>query len=240
MITNGPRRGWLRNAGLLIGGVAALSTAPRLVAQGKGRAATKKGDEDDKISLSEDLMREHGVLKRVLLIYREIMNRIDSKRDFPPDVVISSAKLIRTFVEDYHEKLEEDYLFPRFRKANKLVDLVDVLNQQHQKGRVLTDRTIQLASPSVLKDASQRANLRNTLYQFVRMYEPHEAREDTILFPAFRKIVSEHEYDALGEEFEKRENQLFHGDGFEKNVDAVAKLEKELGIYDLAQFTPTV
>ena len=120
------------------------------------------------------------------------------------------------------------------------MDLVDVLNQQHQKGRVLTDRTIQLASPSVLKEARQRANLRNMLYQFVRMYEPHEAREDTILFPAFRKIVSEHEYDALGEEFEKKENQLFHGDGFEKNVDAVAKLEKELGIYDLAQFTLTV
>jgi hemerythrin superfamily protein len=108
------------------------------------------------------------------------------------------------------------------------------------KGRVLTDRTIQLASPSVLKEARQRANLRNMLYQFVRMYEPHEARECTILFPAFRKIVSEHEYDALGEEFEKNENQLFHGDGFEKNVDAVAKLEKELGIYDLAQFTRTV
>src|ERR1035437_4779461 len=150
MITNEPRRGWLRNAGLLIGGVAALSTSPRLVAQAKGRAAAKKGGEDEKISLGEDLMREHGVLKRVLLIYREVMNRIDSKRDyyrevmnridskrdFPPDVVISSAKLIRAFVEDYHEKLEEDYLFPRFRKANKLVDLVDVLNQQHQKGRV--------------------------------------------------------------------------------------------------------
>ena len=149
--------------------MAALSTAPRLVAQGKGRAATKKGDENEKISLAEDLMREHGVLKRVLLIYREIMNRIDSKRDFPPDVVISPAKLIRAFVEDYHEKLEEDYLFPRFRKANKLVDLVDVLNQQHQNGCELTDRTIQLASPSVLKEARQRANLRNMLYQFVRM-----------------------------------------------------------------------
>jgi hemerythrin-like domain-containing protein len=161
------------------------------------------------------------------------------RRAIPPDVVLSSAKLIRAFVEDYHEKLEEDYLFPRFRKANKLADLVDVLNRQHQKGRVLTDRTMQLASPSALKDASQRANLRNMLYQFVRMYEPHEAREDTVLFPAFRKIVSKHEYDALGEEFEKKENQLFHGDGFEKNVDAVAKLEG-LGIQDLAQFTPTV
>jgi hemerythrin-like domain-containing protein len=200
----------------------------------------KGGGEEDEVSPAEDLMREHGVLKRVLLIYREAMNRIDAKRDFPPDVIASSAKLIRSFVEDYHEKLEEDYLFPRFRKANRLVDLVDVLDRQHQGGRKLTERTIQLATSNALKDADQRASLRDTLYQFVRMYEPHEAREDTVLFPAFRKIVSKHEYDALGEEFEKKENQIFHGDGFEKNVDAVARLEKEFGIYDLAQFTPKV
>lgn len=59
-----------------------------------------------------------------------------------------------------------------------------------------------------------------------------------VLFPAFHKIVSPHEWDALGEEFEKKENQLFHGDGFEKNVAEVASIEKMLGIYDLAQFTP--
>jgi hemerythrin-like domain-containing protein len=235
-VTKEPRREWLRSAGLVISGVAAASMAPPLLAQGK----KQHSDADEDVSPSEDLMREHGVLKRILLIYREVMNRIDSKRDFPPDVVMGSAKLIRTFVEDYHEKLEEDYLFPRFRKANKLVDLVEVLNQQHQKGRLLTDRTLQLATSAAIKDANQRANLRNSLYQFVRMYEPHEAREDTILFPGFRKIVSKHEYDALGEEFENKENQLFHGDGFEKNVDAVARLEKELGVYDLAQFTPAI
>ena len=210
--------------------LAGLSAPYMLLGQAK-----KKDDEEDDVSPAEDLMREHGVLKRVLLIYREVINRIDNKRDFPPDVVMSSAKLIRTFVEDYHEKLEEDYLFPRFKKANKLVDLVEILNTQHQKGRILTDKTMQY-----VKDAGQRANLRDGLYQFVRMYEPHEAREDTVLFPAFKKIVSKHEYDALGEEFEKKENELFHGDGFEKNVDAVARLEKQIGIYDLSQFTPRV
>jgi hemerythrin-like domain-containing protein len=204
-----------------------------------GAAVSAKEQEEDEVSPAEDLMREHGVLKRVLMIYREVMGRIDARHDFPPEVIVSSAKLIRSFVEDYHEKLEEDYLFPRFRKANRLVDLVDVLNQQHQKGRLLTDRTVHLAGGN-LKDAAQRASLRDALYQFVRMYEPHEAREDTVLFPAFRKIVSKHEYDALGEDFEKKENQIFHGDGFEKNVDAVAALEKQLGIYDLAQFTPKV
>jgi hemerythrin-like domain-containing protein len=70
------------------------------------------------------------------------------------------------------------------------------------------------------------------------MYQPHEAREDTVLFPAFHELVSQQEYDALGEEFEKRENDRFGQDGFEKVVDHVAAIEKALGIYDLAQFTP--
>ena len=59
-----------------------------------------------------------------------------------------------------------------------------------------------------------------------------------MLFPALRTVVSAHEYGALGEQFEDTEHKLFGEDGFEKYVDEVAGLEKQLGIYDLAQFTP--
>jgi hemerythrin-like domain-containing protein len=200
----------------------------------------QKKDEEEEVSPAEDLMREHGILKRVILIYRESIRRIDTKADLPPDVLRGAASLIRNFVENYHEKLEEDYLFPRFQKAGKLVDLTKVLKQQHDKGRILTDRIVQNATSAGLKDPTQRHNLIESMQLFIRMYEPHEAREDTVLFPAFHKLVSQHEYDALGEEFEKKENQLFGGDGFEKNVDAVARIERSLGIYDLAQFTPNV
>ena len=72
------------------------------------------------------------------------------------------------------------------------------------------------------------------------MYRPHEAREDTVLFPAFRKIVSKHEYDSLGEEFENNEQKLFGKDGFETMVNKVADIERGLGIYELQQFTPKV
>ncbi len=72
------------------------------------------------------------------------------------------------------------------------------------------------------------------------MYRPHAAREDTVLFPAFHQVVSGKDYDALGDEFEKKEHQLFGEDGFEKMVDRVAGIEKTLGIYDLARFTPKV
>lgn len=198
----------------------------------------KGNPKEDGVSPAEDLMREHGVLKRVLLMYREAIRRIEAKQDLPPEVLAGSANIIRRFIEDYHEKLEEEQLFPRFRKADTLVDLVNVLYEQHQKGRILTDTILRLAIPASMKVPADRDRLRQALHLFVRMYEPHEAREDTILFPAFRKIVSPHEYDALGEEFETKEHALFGEDGFEKNVDDVAKLEGVLGIYDLTQFTP--
>ena len=180
------------------------------------------------------------MLKRVLLVYGEAIRRIDAREDLPPDAVLDAAGVIRSFVEDYHERQEEDFLFPRFRYANTLVDLVDVLVHQHEGGRNLTDVTIRYANLKSLRDAGDRRRLRDSMAQFVRMYNPHEAREDTVLFPAFRKIVTKHEYDALGEDFEKREHAKFGGDGFEMFVDRVANIEKALGIYDLDRFTPAV
>ena len=98
-------------------------------------------------------MREHGVLKRIMLVYSEVIRRIQAGEDVPPEPLAASAKLIRSFVEDYHEKLEEDYLFPRFKKAGKLVDLVEVLLVQHQAGRRLTDVTLQMATAQSLKNS---------------------------------------------------------------------------------------
>jgi len=72
----------------------------------------------------------------------------------------------------------------------------------------------------------------------VRMYAPHEAREDTVLFPALHDVVSKQEYGALGEDFEKKEHQLFGKEGFEGVVEHVGAIEKSLGIFDLRQFTP--
>jgi hemerythrin-like domain-containing protein len=198
--------------------------------------AEEKGKED--ISPAEDLMREHGVLNRILLIYDEHLRLLDAKQTFDPGVLASSAGIIRHFVEEYHEKLEEDFLFPRFHKANKLVDLVDTLLAQHQAGRRVTAQIEQLAKANSLKDENKRRELGENLRAFVHMYRPHEAREDTVLFPAFRGIVSAHEYDTLGDDFEKKEDELFGDEGFFKVVDQVAELEKRLGMYELSKFTP--
>jgi hemerythrin-like domain-containing protein len=103
------------------------------------------------------------------------------KQDFPPQVVIDAAAIIRKFIEDYQEKLEENHLFPRFRKAGKLVELVETLYAQHQAGWRVTDRIA--ATAGSLKTDEQRRRLATDLAAFNRMYATHKAREDTVLFP---------------------------------------------------------
>lgn len=197
-----------------------------------------KQKEQEEVAPNEDLMREHGILNRLLLIYQEISRRIDNHESFPIKSLSESVNIVRSFLEDYHEKLEEDFIFPVFEKAGKQVELVKTLREQHNAGRNLTDYILKHSREDLLKDEIQRMLLSDYLKLYVRMFRPHEAREDTVLFPEFKQLVSKNEYDRLGNVFEEKEHQFFGEDGFKKTVDRISEIEKQLGIYNLSEFTP--
>jgi hemerythrin-like domain-containing protein len=155
-----------------------------------------------------------------------------------PVAVEAASLLVRKFVEDYHEKLEENFIFPEFEKQKKLPELVKVLRSQHAAGRDLTEVVLREAAADRFRKEDHRQELIRACEAFIRMYRPHEAREDTVLFPALHQVVPAKKLKELGEQFEKEEDRLFGDEGFEKTVDQVAAIEKQLGIYDLDQFTP--
>jgi hemerythrin-like domain-containing protein len=219
-------------------GIGTLAIGPARARSDDRAKDEKKGQPEEEVGATEDLMREHGVLNRILLIYEEGLRRLRGKEEVPPEVFQRPALLVRKFVEDYHEKLEENFIFSEFEKQKKLLDLVKVLRDQHQAGRRVTDVILRNAVALRFRREESRQELVTACRGFIRMYRPHEAREDTVLFPALHKIVSAKRLKELGEQFEKEEDRLFGDEGFEKTVDEVAAIEKQLGIYDLAQFTP--
>ncbi len=206
---------------------------------GGGRPSGERKEQQEgaaEVGPTEDLMREHGVLRRLLLIFDEAARRLSAGAP-PVESIRTAAELNRKFVEDYHERMEEQFLFPRFRSAGRLVELVDVLKTQHDAGRRVTDTVLELTRGAV-DSAEARRRLSGALRAYARMYRPHAAREDTVLFPALHQLVSAREFDQLGDQFEDRERELFGQDGFEKAVEQVVELERTLGIYELAKFTP--
>jgi hemerythrin-like domain-containing protein len=205
--------------------------------QGEGEG---KGKSEDEVTPSEDLMREHGILARLLLIYDDSALRLETGgMDVDPGVLLAASDIVKSFVEDYHERLEEDFLFTRFERANVNKELAILLRVQHGVGRRVTAEIHSLASGPRLTAAADRRELASALRRFTRMYRPHAAREDTVLFPSLHKVLTPSEYDSMGDEFEKRERELFGQDGFEGVVAKVGALERQVGLFDLAQFTPS-
>jgi len=75
-------------------------------------------DKEPEVSATEDLMREHGVIRRALLVYFEAVPKLRAKSStVDPAALHQTAQLFRTFGEDYHERmLEEQHIFPLIRK----------------------------------------------------------------------------------------------------------------------------
>ena len=191
------------------------------------------------ITAMEELMREHGVLSRMLLICDRIVSKLGSNGTaVSPEVTGETVEVIASYVQEYHEKLEEKFVFPPMRE--RMPELVQVLTRQHAAGRVHINRIRRLAEEQVMDSPQNRASIIASLRGFIAMYRPHKAREDTVLFPAFRAMLSPAELEELAGIFRKEEKSLGVEDDFESVVERVEKLEKELGIFDLSRFTPAM
>jgi hemerythrin-like domain-containing protein len=187
---------------------------------------------EEGVSAVEDLMREHGVIRRVLVVYRVAAARMHGKASaVPADLLQKAARLMRTFGEDYHERqLEEAHLFPVVRRGGgEPGALIDTLVGQHNRGREITDYVITTAQRGLGRSADA-GNVARALEGFATMYETHAAQEDTVIFPAYKRLLSPAQLEEAGDLFEDIEHRTFGKDGFEDAVDQVSSIEQRLGI----------
>ena len=207
--------------------------------ENKNEAAAPGEAEPIEVTAAEDLMREHGILRRALLVYQESAVRLrQDPASVPPDTLEKTANLFRVFGEEYHEKkLEETFIFPALKKTtNAATKYVDILLAQHVRGREITDYLLSISQAEKIASNSVEP-LAKALESFVRMYEHHAAIEDTVVFPAWKAAVGGNELDALGEKFEEIEHEQFGSDGFETALKRMEEIEESLGLSNLDMFT---
>ncbi|MGH9874123.1 MAG: hemerythrin domain-containing protein [Pyrinomonadaceae bacterium] len=230
------RREWLV-------GLSSLGAGAVLIGCNKNRpneeseSKESAGDEPE-VTATEDLMREHGVLRRALLVYHESAMKLRDGASVPPEPLQKTAKLFRAFGEEYHEKkLEEVYIFPAVKKAGGAAGgYADVLIAQHQRGREITDFIMAATAGPRIATANVKT-FAESLEALVRMYEHHAAIEDTVVFPAWKETLSSRDLDGMNEKFEEIEHKQFGEDGFENALKQMTEIEQSLGFSDLAQFT---
>jgi hemerythrin-like domain-containing protein len=218
-------------AGLSVAGAALV--VPELV------LATPEQNEPE-VTATEDLMREHGVLRRALLVYFQTAPRIRGNASaIDASQLYKTAQLFHDFGENYHERmLEEQHIFPIVKKtAGEAANYVPILIDQHNRGREVTEYILAVTKPG--KIASGNAEpLARAFDSFVLMYQNHAAREDTVVFPAWKTHFTNKQLDELSDQFEDIEKKMFGKDGCEEAVSKIASIESALGYADISQFTP--
>ncbi len=233
------RRNFITNTGRLgTGLILAGGLSRSSVSAAEINVPTEKlEDTEIEVTAVEDLMREHGVLRRILFVYSDAAGKL---RQEPAKSISGplreAAELFRDFGENYHEKaLEETFIFPAVLKTKgEASTYPDILIAQHKRGREITDYIIETTSGKRPFDIPRLVLL---LEGMVRMYRSHTAREDTIVFPAWKDTLTFTQYDEMNDKFELIEQKEFGEDGFEKAVSKIADIEKQLGLFDLSQFT---
>src|SRR5207248_834239 len=140
-----------------------------------GKDSSGKKDEAEnsiEVTATEDLMREHGVLRRALLVYTAAAAKLRTDPSkISPDALQQTARLFRAFGEEYHEKkLEEQYIFPAVKQAGgQAAAYPDVLVVQHNRGREITEYVLAVTQGAKLGAANADA-LAKALESFVLMY----------------------------------------------------------------------
>lgn len=236
-------------ASLSLAGAGALLVGCRTTPSGQGNSSSATNDDGrepapgevtpEEVTAVEDLMREHGILRRALMVYQESVVRLrQDAASVPAEALEKTAKLFRVFGEDYHEKqLEEAYIIPMIKKVQAPVAIyADVLVAQHARGREITDYLLSVTQGDRIA-THQVDSVTKALESFVRMYDHHAAVEDTVIFPAWKKLTGEQEYNELGEKFEEIEHEIFGEDGFESALRRMEEIESSLGLTNLEMFT---
>lgn len=235
--------------GLSFAGAGVLLSACRNTSSNRTGAATNDDDKKEgpapgeaesvEVTATEDLMREHGILRRALLVYQESATKLrQDAASVPPDALEKTAKLFQVFGEDYHEKkLEEVFIFPAVKKApGAAAAFVDVLVAQHARGREITQYLLSVSQADRIP-ANAVEPLAKAMESFVRMYAHHAAIEDTIIFPAWKAVAGQSQLDELGAKFEEIEHDEFGDDGFEAALRRMEEIETSLGMSNLEMFT---
>jgi hemerythrin-like domain-containing protein len=150
------RRSLLRDS--LVMGVAIGAASTPVIGetlQKSPNAGEKEGKEPE-VTATEDLMREHGVIRRALLVYIETAPKLRQNASSVDAAALRQvAQLFRTFGEDYHERmLEEQHIFPVIQKpGGELKRYAEILTDQHNRGREITDYVLAVTNGSKISTA---------------------------------------------------------------------------------------
>lgn len=188
-------------------------------------------------SLPDGLMLEHGLAERIMLVYERLIKEWKSGEEVDLSLIGRTAQIAQSCLSGCHERNEERCLFPLFREEGYLAELVDALEGQHEAGRELTEKIIDLSTPGRIKDETHLNILMTLCRSHIFMYRPHISRENSELFPRLSAIASRSEIEKIGQKVAAATRDALGEPGFAGPLADLAEIERTLDIHDVRNYT---
>jgi len=184
--------------------------------------------EDDPIAL---LMEEHRVIERGIRLLQKVAERIDAGRDVEASVLAELVDFVRNFADRCHHGKEEKILFQTFAEKGIPVEggPIGVMLIEHEEGRRMARVMAEAASSIKDGDLSKSKVFSENAKSYAQLLTQHIYKEDNILYPMGRRLLSEEEKEELIRRFEVVERKEIGEGVHEKYINLIKDLERRLG-----------
>jgi hemerythrin-like domain-containing protein len=157
------------------------------------------------------LEQEHRTIEKIVRVTGVLADELAENRDIDDDILRDLGQFLRVYGHQCHHGKEESYLFPMLESRGVPEEgcPLGALRHEHEKSRALTQELVQASAEYAANRHAGSSALSEVLRNIAQFYPAHIWKEEYLLFPMARKVLSEEDDQRLLQEFKSVESDIF-------------------------------
>lgn len=193
------------------------------------RPPFRQGELSYHISPTEQLSREHAILMRLLIAIENVLAKASVNVGTSLIPVNKAAHMLQKVVVDHHMAFEESYLYPKVKATDRLAELANVLQEQHDEARSAIQKIIGMTEEGRVSDAVQMGELVSICKEADYLFKVHIAWEESVLFTALYDIMDSDYFADIQDKLLGEERKMFGSKGLNALYNELAGVEIDAG-----------
>ena len=160
---------------------------------------------------TDALEHEHRTIEKIVRVMGVLVDELAENRDIDDDVLRDLCQFLQVYGHQCHHGKEESYLFPMLESHGVPEEgcPLGALRHEHERSRALTQELVQASAEYAANRHHSSSTLSEVLRNLAQFYPAHIWKEEYLLFPLARKVLSEEDDQRLLREFESVESDIY-------------------------------
>jgi len=160
---------------------------------------------------TDSLEQEHRTIEKIVRVIGVLADELAENREIDGDILRDLCRFLRVYGHQCHHGKEESSLFPMLESHGVPEEgcPLGALRHEHERSRALTQELVQASAEYATNRHDGSSALSEVLRNIAQFYPAHIWKEEYLLFPMARKVLSEEDDQRLLKEFKSIESDIF-------------------------------